>query len=697
MPAPPLSLRGAREALRWPTRQDLLFSIKGMLAVVLSLYVGFGQNLDNPYWAELTVYVLMSQPQSGAIRSKGLYRFYGTLAGGWAAIGLAALFGSSVGALLLALSVFMIGAHYMKMLDRTPVSYFWFATALTAGVVGLTYLQHPEQIFTIGIARMIEISLGILAIGFVDSLLAPRPETHAFLDAMRGWRDAAADWAADALSPEASDVPQSRLTRRKALRGIAEKTSVLDALGVQLPFDMINRPPRTDDLRLLRLTVGRLIAELTAANLWAEAVRAQGGYGANADLAEQARLWLTRKPLLGGPAALDHVAEGETLAARLTEVADSLIASGPRDAVLRGTALMCLQQLITSASVQDQVLHAMTTGDRLPQPLHRAARNARPARSLDYLVTALDILPLALCFAGCSLVWYLTAWSGGITPLLFVYIIGAIVLGGPGAVPSAAGGLVWIAAAFALSFLYEFAVLPQVTDFPVLIAVLAVALIPIGIFQAMSPGGLLVLANAFAFLGLQNVYAGDFELALQNLASSIAGCLMILAAVYVCAYDEPRLRARRLSQALSRDVAEAAGARRIANLDRYITLGVDRLSLFYKSAANLPAGDPLHGQNLIARFRIGVGVLALRRAEAALPPTTLALTRRLRHSIASNYRRGASTQRAGLLAEVEAAYDAVVVAAPPAGHHEALMALTGLRIALRPDDAFEALLRSAGA
>lgn len=212
MPAPPLSLRGTREALRWPTRQDLLFSIKGLLAVVLALLVGFSQNLENPYWAALTVYVLMSQPQSGAIRSKGLYRFYGTLAGGWAAIGLTALFGNSVGVLLLALSIFMIGAHYLKMLDRTPASYFWFATALTAGIVGLPYLQHPELIFAVGIARMIEISLGILAIGFVDSLLAPLPETQPFLDAMRGWRDAAADWAGDALSPR-PPTPRKRAWR----------------------------------------------------------------------------------------------------------------------------------------------------------------------------------------------------------------------------------------------------------------------------------------------------------------------------------------------------------------------------------------------------------------------------------------------------------------------------------------------------
>lgn len=461
---------------------------------------------------------------------------------------------------------------------------------------------------------------------------------------------------------------------------------------------MISTPPRTSDLRLLRLTVAHVIGQLTTANLWAEAVRGRGGHvGASAELAEQARLWLARKPALAGRDMPQHVTEGEALAARLAEAANGMIASGERDEVLRGSALLCLHQLLLTACTQDRVLHAMAMGERLPPPLRRAARSARPARSLDYVATALDVLPLVLGFAGCGLVWYLSAWSAGLSPLLFIYIIGGIVLGAPGAVQSAAGGLVWIAAAFALTLLYQFAVLPRVTDFPVLIAVLAVALIPIGLFQAMSPGGLLILANAFAFLGLQNIYAGDFELALQNLASSIAGCLVILAAVYVCAYDAPRLRARRLALALSRDVAQAAGAGRTADLDRYISLTVDRLSLFYKAAASLPVGDPLHGQNLIARFRIGASVVELRRAETNLPAPALAATRRLRNSIASTYRHRVPAHGEQLLAEVEAAYDEVIASAPPEGRRDALTALSGLRIAFRPDAAFEALLRSADA
>lgn len=154
MPAPPLSLRGVREALRWPTGQDLLFSVKGVLAVSLALLVGFSQNLDNPYWSALTIYVLMSQPQTGAIRSKALFRFGGTLAGGSAAIALTALFGSSVGMLLFAFALFISGAFYLRLLDRTPANYFWFATALTAAVVGITHLQSPDTIFGIAIARM---------------------------------------------------------------------------------------------------------------------------------------------------------------------------------------------------------------------------------------------------------------------------------------------------------------------------------------------------------------------------------------------------------------------------------------------------------------------------------------------------------------------------------------------------------------
>ena len=461
---------------------------------------------------------------------------------------------------------------------------------------------------------------------------------------------------------------------------------------------MVDRPLRGDDLRLLRLTVARVTAELTSANVWAEAARGLGPEaGGVAPFLARVRTWLEAKPALDGDGLVRNAADGEALAADLAEAADRRIRSGERDETMLGTTLLRLGALVRSWSVQHRILHGMASGARLPPPLRQAARRARPVRSLDHLASALDIMPLAVCFAGITLVWYLTAWTAGLSAMLFAFVIGAFVLGAPGAVGAAVGELVWISLAFALTFIYQFAVLPQVTAFPVLMAALAVALIPIGVFMSMSGAGVLILANVFAFLGLQGVYAGDFENSLETLFGSLAGCVLAIAALYACRYDEARLRARRLARALADDVKDAASARRTPDPDRYVSLGVDRLSLFYAAQATLPAGDALRGLDMVGRFRIGAAVLALRRSEPGLAPCGTDASRRLRRSLTAAYqRRKPADRRSALLESVEDVYDVVAASAPSAHRREALAALSSLRTALRPDKAFEALLKEAG-
>ena len=125
--------------------------------------------------------------------------------------------------------------------------------------------------------------------------------------------------------------------------------------------------------------------------------------------------------------------------------------------------------------------------------------------------------------------------------------------------------MVWVLIAFVLTFAYQFAVLPQVTAFPVLIAVMAVALIPVGLFMSMSSAGLLIISNTFAFLGLQGIYAGDFQGSLESLVGSLTGCVLAIAAIHLCRYDVARFRAGRLARALELDVADAAGESRTAD------------------------------------------------------------------------------------------------------------------------------------
>lgn len=254
--APPMSILGAWRALRVPTSRDLLFSVKAFIAVTLSLLIGFSQNLENPYWSALTIYVLAAQPQTGAIRSKAMFRLAGTLIGGVAAVVFATAFGSHIGVELIATVAAMLTAFYAKVLDRTPTNYTWFSTAfLTLAVIGVVHVEQPQTIFSFAAARVGEIALGIMMIVLVDSIILPAASTPSFAEAMGDWRDRASNWADAALAPDASQELGARRHRRRGLRELAALFGPLDVQGVQLPYDTVAVPPSGRDMRFLRMLI----------------------------------------------------------------------------------------------------------------------------------------------------------------------------------------------------------------------------------------------------------------------------------------------------------------------------------------------------------------------------------------------------------------------------------------------------------
>src|SRR5262249_1171741 len=65
--------------------RPIIFSINCYIATILALFIAFSLDLKTPAWAMLTVY-LTSQPLSGALRAKAVYRVIGTFIGGAAMV-----------------------------------------------------------------------------------------------------------------------------------------------------------------------------------------------------------------------------------------------------------------------------------------------------------------------------------------------------------------------------------------------------------------------------------------------------------------------------------------------------------------------------------------------------------------------------------------------------------------------------------
>ena len=65
--------------------RPIIFSVNCYIATILTMFIAFSLDLKSPGWAMTTVY-LTSQPLSGVLRAKAVYRTVGTFIGGAAMV-----------------------------------------------------------------------------------------------------------------------------------------------------------------------------------------------------------------------------------------------------------------------------------------------------------------------------------------------------------------------------------------------------------------------------------------------------------------------------------------------------------------------------------------------------------------------------------------------------------------------------------
>src|ERR1700678_4487993 len=101
----------------WP--QKLIYCVANVMAVLAALYIAFWLDLERPYWAMFTVFIV-SKPISGAVRAKGVFRFVGSLVGASMSVFLVPPLVQSPVLLSLAVSVWVGLCLFAALQDRTP-------------------------------------------------------------------------------------------------------------------------------------------------------------------------------------------------------------------------------------------------------------------------------------------------------------------------------------------------------------------------------------------------------------------------------------------------------------------------------------------------------------------------------------------------------------------------------------------------
>src|SRR5271167_4839905 len=153
--------------------RPLIFSINCFIASMLTLFIAFSLDLKSPSWAMTTVY-LTSQPLSGVMRAKAVYRVIGTFVGGAAMVAIVPNLVDAPELATLAIILWVALCVFVSLLDRTPRSYMFALSGYTAALIGFPSVLAPDAVFDTAISRMEEISIGVVCAAVVHSLIFPK-------------------------------------------------------------------------------------------------------------------------------------------------------------------------------------------------------------------------------------------------------------------------------------------------------------------------------------------------------------------------------------------------------------------------------------------------------------------------------------------------------------------------------------------
>jgi uncharacterized membrane protein YccC len=643
--------------------KEALFSVKCLIAAFLAYYIALRIGLTRPYWAVTTSYIV-AQPLAGAVLSKAVFRVAGTVLGAIAAVVLVPNLVNAPELLSLGLALWLGLCLYISLLDRTPRAYLFLLAGYTASIIGFPSVAAPDAIFTTAALRVQEITIGILCGSLIHGFVFPQTVTATLLERIDAILMDAERWSRDSLAG-ASDAALDRDRRRLAL-----DINELHQLSIHLPFDTARLLPRVRTLRALQAELSMLlplasavddrIVELTRG---ADAPRPEA-----LALIEDVREWL-RDP----PPMTERGATAEALIARARAleppVSDTLIW---RDAFRHGPPGPPPPTPVTPAVAR---LLARTAR----RPLHRD-------RGIALRAAAGTIVTILL---GCVF-WIGTGWADGAGAVLIAGVCCALFGNSDDPAPAIKAFFYGTVIGLVIAAFYAFAILPRVTDFVTLCAVLAPPMLIGGMFLAR-PSTLLVTLGALLgglnTVGLNDRFGGGFDTFLNGGISQLIGTLFAVVTVGLFQTIGTDTSARRLIRAGWRELAARSDSPGRPDAAGWIARMLDRIGLLAPRLA-LRGEDP--GKPLLdalTDLRVGVAIAELRQLRLDGTIDEAAMITPVLRGVGTHYRALRPDEPAPPEPELLAGIDVAMAgfsSSTPDRQRTGVLALTSLRRNLFP-------------
>ncbi|MHA7776078.1 FUSC family protein [Roseibium sp. M-1] len=590
------------------------------LAAILTLSIAFIFDLQNTFWALLTV-PLIVRPQSGATVWRSAARIGGTLLGCFVALFLVGFFAQLPVAMIAALSLWLFGVGFWARLESGSDAYAYAVAGLTTLVIVLDTGSAAGEVYTFALARTTETFIAVASVFVVLLVVFPHSAADDVAQNIRAAREVA------------FKIGREAVAMRPVLNVGDHKTAIalLAVIATDLRARKYERSRRNDRL-------GQAIAvaqDLTRIVVEAEGVRrtlSEIDPKERVAALKEAREWLERvlarasEPQESSRCCLLEAESVEDVRSSIeaARLADHIRQSGTfGDASLRQAAAL-FQLRMFAGTVSDFLKSEAALSDpgSPPTPFMPVAN-----RYPDLIAACETGLRPMIVFLSCAALWLSTGWTdGGLLALIasgFTLVLPSII---PRPVRLHAGKL--LAQGFsvgAVISLLLMACLSSLEGFSVLALLLGSAVFVIFYVAGDLPrlplaiGSTVMIAIAlqpsntplYSPISLVNEYAG---LALAPVAL-ISGLTILFPENQ--AWLKRHLR-RGTSVLLARATAE------VRPIDEHV-FSVQMIDILGDYGADLDADDP-HAAHLIDRARMarlaGQECYRMRRLGASgdLPP-----------------------------------------------------------------------------
>ena len=525
-----------------PSRLDLIFALKTFIAGMLALFVSFELDLINPMWSIGTV-LIIANPYSGMVSSKCVYRVVGTIGGAVIALTLTPHLINTPWIFTVVLSLWVGFALYVSLLDRTPRSYAFILAGYSTAMIVFNAITYIDQynIFDIALARVIEISIGVISSAVVSATILPMHIGSAIKQRVIKTLKDTENLFANLLNTD------SQQNNTQLLAAITRDTTDIHALAVHLSYEKGELHGMTKPLQEMLHQISMVVANLVALSERIKQLKELRFIETHAEKLQQLSAhvvqFLEQKDLIIDENILQLPDEFECDFASLMESASThqqvLVAAMKMDVrhfISNVLAVKVLWQRIQQGNkeIPDNITPMTTKYPSLHRDHGVAIRGGNSAVLITFIVTG---------------VWIVSGWKAGFMMAQMGAVTACILTALDNPVPVLRIFIWGSIASAVLVFVYAFGIFPHVTTF----WELGLVLLPMFLFavsmmanQMLMPVGMVLGINTMMGLNLHNAYSMDAVSYLDSSFAMILGVLVSLIVIDVVRAMSPDTSASRI-------------------------------------------------------------------------------------------------------------------------------------------------------